>query len=80
MHYLLMNIVHKHEDELVDYLYTKNVLQSRSLELTLVVTRQCNLRCVYCGQAHESRKRMSEATYVFWKKMSDRCCCRLFFL
>lgn len=51
------------EDELVDYLYTKNVLQSRSLELTLVVTRQCNLRCVYCGQAHESRKRMSEATY-----------------
>lgn len=40
------------EKLLVRGLYEEQIIKSNTLEIMLIVTRQCNFRCVYCGQAH----------------------------
>ena len=40
------------ENILVRYSYELNVVRDRKLMLMLVVTRQCNFRCIYCSQEH----------------------------
>ena len=50
------------EDLMVRGMYEEQVIRSQSLEIMLIVTRQCNLRCVYCGQPHLDEK-MDEETY-----------------
>lgn len=47
---------------LVRYLYEQKVVRSKKLELMLIVTRQCNFRCIYCAQEHVDLK-MSQSTY-----------------
>lgn len=55
-------------DEFVDEglivrgLYEEQIVRSNTLEIMLIVTRQCNFRCVYCGQPHLHEK-MNEETY-----------------
>lgn len=60
------------EDAHIRQMYEENVINRKQLMLTLIVTRQCNFRCVYCGQKHEN-KRMMKDTYdaiiEFIKKM-----------
>ena len=46
----------------VRQMYEENVLHRKELLITLIVTRQCNFRCVYCGQKHENKK-MPKSTY-----------------
>lgn len=46
----------------VRQMYEENVLNRKQLLITLIVTRQCNFRCVYCGQKHEN-KVMTKSTY-----------------
>lgn len=43
------------EDLYIRSLYEENVVRNPSMELTLVVTRNCNFRCTYCGQEHEDK-------------------------
>ena len=50
------------EELALRYLYEENIVCSDTLELMLIVTRQCNFRCVYCGQEHQDL-RMSESVY-----------------
>ncbi len=51
------------EDILVRTIYEENIVRSTSvIELMLIVTKQCNFRCIYCGQPHENR-RMSWQVY-----------------
>ena len=50
------------ELEYLRYLYEKEVVRNRELSLTLITTRQCNLRCVYCYENHENLV-MSEEVY-----------------
>lgn len=50
------------EDLMVRTLYEENIVRNNVLDLMLVVTKQCNLRCTYCGQSHEN-KRMEADTY-----------------
>lgn len=45
----------KNEYEFVRYCYERDVVNDRGLDMTLIVTRQCNLRCVYCYEEHENR-------------------------
>ncbi len=40
------------EDLKVRGMYEEQIVRSHSLEIMLIVTRQCNFRCVYCGQPH----------------------------
>ena len=40
------------ESLIVRGIYEENVIRSNTLEIMLIVTRQCNFRCVYCGQPH----------------------------
>lgn len=42
------------EYEYVRYLYEKEIVQNNELSLTLITTRQCNLRCIYCYEKHEN--------------------------
>jgi len=51
-------------DELlmVRHLYNRAFIDSKVLELMIIVTRQCNFRCTYCGQPHENT-RMSNESY-----------------
>lgn len=44
----------KDEYEYLRYLYEKEMIKSNELSLTLITTRQCNLRCVYCYEKHEN--------------------------
>ncbi len=46
----------------VRMLYEEKVIRSNLLDIMLVVTRECNFRCVYCGQPHISQ-RMDFETY-----------------
>ena len=50
------------EDLLVRCLYEEGVIRNSTLDIMLIVTRQCNFRCVYCGQPHLDRK-MEKETY-----------------
>lgn len=50
------------EDLMVRGMYEEQIVRSHSLELMLIVTRQCNFRCIYCGQPHLDEK-MNEAIY-----------------
>ncbi len=50
------------EDLMVRGMYEEHIIRSQSLEIMLIVTRQCNFRCVYCGQPHLEEK-MDEETY-----------------
>ncbi len=52
----------KDEFEYVRYLYERDVVRDSTLQLTLITTRQCNLRCVYCYEEHED-KHMSQTVY-----------------
>ncbi len=52
----------KDEFEYVRYLYERDIVRNNTLQLTLITTRQCNLRCVYCYEDHED-KYMSEQIY-----------------
>lgn len=40
------------ESLLVRGLYEEQIIRSNTLEIMLIVTRQCNFRCIYCGQPH----------------------------
>lgn len=40
------------ESLLVRGLYEEQIIRSNTLEIMLIVTKQCNFRCVYCGQPH----------------------------
>ena len=52
------------EGLLVRTIYEENVVRSLNvLEVMLIVTKQCNFRCVYCGQPHEN-KVMEWSTYA----------------
>ncbi|MBE6798264.1 MAG: radical SAM protein [Ruminococcaceae bacterium] len=44
------------ESLLVRHLYEEYINRSDKLEIMLIVTRQCNFRCVYCGQPHVDEK------------------------
>jgi len=44
------------ESLLVRMLCEETVVRSRTLEIMLIVTKQCNFRCTYCGQPHEDKK------------------------
>ena len=50
------------EDLLVRGIYEEQIIRSKTLELMLIVTRQCNFRCIYCGQPHLDEK-MDDVTY-----------------
>ncbi len=50
------------EDLVVRGIYEEKVIRAKTLEVMLIVTRQCNFRCIYCGQPHLEEK-MSEDTY-----------------
>lgn len=50
------------EDLLVRGMCEEQIVRLHSLELMLIVTRQCNFRCVYCGQPHLDEK-MDGETY-----------------
>jgi len=52
----------KNEYQFIRYCYERDVLRSNILSLTLIVTRQCNLRCIYCYEKHEN-KFMSKQLY-----------------
>ncbi len=52
----------KNEYEYVKYCYERDIVRDTTLVLTLIVTRQCNLRCIYCYEAHED-KPMTEEVY-----------------
>lgn len=57
-------LVEKEKDELeyLQFLYEREVVRDQELSLTLITTRQCNLRCVYCYEKHENLV-MSEQVY-----------------
>ena len=40
------------EFDLLTYMYNNRIVRNSLLELTLVITRQCNYRCVYCYEDH----------------------------
>lgn len=40
------------EELVVRGLYEEQVIRSNILDIMLIVTRQCNFRCIYCGQPH----------------------------
>lgn len=44
----------KNEYKHVRYAYERDIVRNNTLVLTLIVTRQCNLRCVYCYENHEN--------------------------
>lgn len=51
------------EYSLVRTMYEENIIRStNALEVMLIVTKQCNFRCTYCGQPHEN-KQMQQHTY-----------------
>lgn len=50
------------EDLMVRGMYEEQVIRANTLEIMLIVTRQCNFRCVYCGQPHLN-KNMDIKTY-----------------
>lgn len=50
------------ETERAIKIYDERINQSNILELILLVTRQCNFRCIYCYEKHEN-KSMSIDTY-----------------
>lgn len=50
----------KDELEYLEYLYERDVVRNQELSLTLITTRQCNLRCVYCYEKHENLVMSSE--------------------
>ena len=57
---LIEPLVHKrvlvdpnvNEYDLLTYMYNNRIVRNTLLELTLVITRQCNYRCVYCYEDH----------------------------
>jgi len=44
----------KDEYKFLRYAYERDIVRNNTLVLTLIVTRQCNLRCVYCYEEHEN--------------------------
>ena len=40
------------ELDLLTYIYNNQITRNNILELTLIITRQCNYRCVYCYEEH----------------------------
>lgn len=50
------------ENLLVRNMYEESIVRSSLLDLMLIVTRQCNFRCTYCGQPHKN-KVMNAETY-----------------
>lgn len=52
----------KDEYKFLRYAYERDIVRNNTLVLTLIVTRQCNLRCVYCYEEHENL-RMDEEVY-----------------
>ncbi len=62
------------EDVQIRGMYERQIMNGKSLMLTLIVTRQCNFRCVYCGQKHEKGKRMTESVYDSVIKFIEKTC------
>lgn len=50
------------ENLMIRGMYEERIIRSDALEIMLVVTRQCNFRCIYCGQSH-ANERMNVETY-----------------
>lgn len=44
--------VETNELDMLTYVYNNQIIRNSLLELTLIVTRQCNYRCVYCYEDH----------------------------
>lgn len=40
------------EHLMVRGLYEEEIIRSNTLQIMLIVTRECNFRCIYCGQPH----------------------------
>lgn len=40
------------EQLMVRGLYEEEIIRSNTLQIMLIVTRECNFRCIYCGQPH----------------------------
>lgn len=60
----------RREYEFARYCYERDVVRDTTLVLTLIVTRQCNLRCIYCYEEHEN-KAMTEDLYSSILKYID---------
>lgn len=56
------------------FLYEQSIVNDRILKLTLLTTRQCNLRCIYCYEEHSDRF-MSDETYAGIINMIDNLFC-----
>lgn len=52
----------RNEYQFIKYCYERDIIKNNTLALTLITTRQCNLRCVYCYEKHEN-KAMSKELY-----------------
>jgi uncharacterized protein len=62
--------INENEKQNARYMYEQKILNNRILKLMVVVTRQCNLRCVYCGQEHLNLK-MDRSVYERILKFID---------
>lgn len=50
------------EELVVRGIYEEHIIRSNTLDIMLIVTQQCNFRCVYCGQPHLN-KQMDDSNY-----------------
>ncbi len=63
------------ENILVRYSYELNVVRDRKLMLMLVVTRQCNFRCIYCSQEHVNlimTRSTFDSIYLWLEQLFER--------
>lgn len=60
------------EDAFVRSIYEKNIIKQEILNLCVIVTRQCNLRCLYCYEEHKNL-RMSLGIYENILKYIEKC-------
>lgn len=59
------------EDIYVRSIYENNLMRASDLKLMLIVTRDCNFDCAYCGQRHENmimQQETYDAIYNFIEK------------
>ena len=56
-------------------IYEEKIVKSKCLEIMIVITKQCNFRCVYCGQKHESRKTISSEKLITISNIIEKMIC-----
>lgn len=42
------------------FVYQENIIKDETLHLMLILTRNCNFKCVYCGQEHKEDEKLNE--------------------